>query len=45
MASLGLILDVSDRGLTVAEAASEAEAVVRSKACPDALWEVWIENS
>ncbi len=45
MASLDLLLDVSDRGLTAAEAAAQAEAFVSSNASPEVIWEVWTENS
>ena len=40
-ASLDLLLDVSSRDLTVAQAAAESEAFVRSKKLPDVVWEVW----
>ena len=40
-ASLDLLLDVSSRDLTVAQAAAESEAFVKSKAAPDVVWEVW----
>jgi hypothetical protein len=43
IAALDLILDVSERNLTVAQAAAEAETFVNSKARPDVLWEVWTE--
>ena len=43
VAALDLILDVSERNLTVAQAAAEAETFVNSKARPDVLWEVWTE--
>jgi hypothetical protein len=43
VAALDLILDVSERNLTVAQAAAEAEAFVNSKARRDVLWEVWTE--
>ena len=45
VAALDLVLDVSDRNLTVAKAAAEAEAFVVSKARPEVLWEVWTELS
>ena len=45
IAALDLILDVSERNLTVAQAAAEAETFVDSKARPDVLWEVWTEAS
>jgi hypothetical protein len=45
VAALDLALDVSDRNLSIQEAAAEAEAFVASKARPDVLWEVWTELS
>ena len=44
-ASLDLLLDVSGRDLTAAQAAAECEAFVKSKARPDVVWEVWTEAS
>lgn len=43
IAALDLILDVSERNLTLAQVAAEAEAFVNSRARPDVLWEVWTE--
>lgn len=45
VAALDLLLDTSDRSLTVAEAAAEAEAFVTAKGRPNVLWEVWTELS
>ena len=45
LAALDLLLDTSDRNLTVDEAAAEAEAFVTAKARPDIVWEVWTELS
>ena len=44
-ADLDLVLDVSDRNLTIEEAALEAEAFVASQERPDIVWEVWTELS
>ena len=43
VAALDLVLDASDRNLTVEQAAAEAEAFVTAKGRPDVLWEVWTE--
>jgi hypothetical protein len=43
VAALDLLLDVSGRNLTAAEAAAEAETFVRSRGRSDVLWEVWTE--
>lgn len=45
VAPLDLLLDVSGRGLSAAEAAAQAEAFVRSNASSEVLWEVWTENT
>ena len=45
VAALDLLLDVSEQGLTVEEAAAAAESFIRSKGRPDVLWEVWTEHS
>lgn len=45
VAALDLLLDTSNRNLTVEEAAAEAEAFVTAKGRPDILWEVWSELS
>jgi hypothetical protein len=41
-ADLDLLLDVSNRPMTVENAASEAEAFVNANARPDVVWEVWV---
>ena len=43
-ADLDLLLDVSDRPMTVEEAAAEAEAFVNANARPDVVWEVWVDD-
>ena len=45
VAALDLLLDTSNRNLTVEEAAAEAEAFVTARGRPDVLWEVWTELS
>lgn len=45
VADLDLVLDVSNRNLTIEEAALEAEAFVVSHERPDVAWEVWTELS
>ena len=45
VAALDLLLDTSDRNLTVEQAAAEAEAFVTAKGRPNVLWEVWTERS
>jgi hypothetical protein len=45
IAALDLLLDTSDRNLTVEEAAAEAEAFVAAKGRSDVAWEVWTELS
>lgn len=44
VADLDLVLDVSNRNLTIEEAAMEAEAFVVSHERPDLVWEVWTEG-
>lgn len=45
VAALDLLLDTSNRNLTVEEAAAEAEAFVTARGRPDVLWEIWTELS
>jgi hypothetical protein len=44
-ADLDLLLDVSNRPMTAAEAAAEAEAFINEHARPDVVWEVWTETT
>jgi len=43
MADLDLMLDVSERPMTVEEAATEAEAFINKNARSDVVWEVWTD--
>ena len=45
MAALDLMLDTSNRKLSVKQAAAEAEPFITAKGRPDVLWEVWTELS
>jgi len=45
VASLDLLLDMSDRDLSVEQAAAETEGFVTANARADVSWEVWTELS
>jgi hypothetical protein len=44
-ADLDLMLDVSDRPMTVQQAAAEAEAFINEHARSGVVWEVWTDGS
>ena len=45
MAELDLLLDVSNRPMSVEEAAADAKAFIDKHARSDVVWEVWTETT